>query len=126
MEESIYYFLVYYFGGILTYRVVMGAFTVSENSVFFREIETSVLKIYRALDYDMKATMKMKYLTMKEVGAPDEYIIKIAKKDQELLTTWRRSAINNMLNKTPSSVVRLNRYKTWNEAMNALKKEEKI
>ena len=74
----------------------------------------------------MKATMKMKYLTMKEVGAPDEDIIKIAKKDQELLTTWRRSAINNMLNKTPSSVVRLNRYKTWNEAMNALKKEEKI
>ena len=124
MEESIYHFLLYYFSGVLTYRLAAGAFRVAEYSESYGKVEISALKIYRALDHDMVLTMKMKYRSMKDSGVDEDRILAVAKKDQNVLTMWRETAIKNMVNAAPSSIVRVNRYRTWNEAMNRLKKEE--
>jgi hypothetical protein len=61
---------------------------------------------------------------MKELGTSADDLLKVAKMDQIMLNKWRDSAVKKMLIESPGQITRLNRYRTWNEAMNALRKEE--
>ena len=122
MENNIYYFLVYFLSGAFASALVLKSFQKVENISFFAKIELSVLKIYKALDHDIRTAMKIKYISLKDSNVSEDIITDVAKKDQLVLNKWRKSAINKLLLERPSSMINYNNYKTWNEAMNKIKK----
>ena len=123
MEDNIYYFFIYFFSGAAVCNILMKMSRGFDSYMFHKTMELSILKVYRALDQDMRSAMKIKYISLRRSGVEDEQILKMAKSDQKVLNKWRESAITKLVTERPGHLVGRKNYKTWNEAMREIEKK---
>ena len=118
--ESALWFAV----GAVTYRLASYCLSIGYAFLVFRDLETTLLRMLRAADYDVMASFGVKYSALSESGLESEKIKKIKLKDAVTVVRWREITIQKFILSVPESLQKFVEYTNWEEAQHVLRTRE--
>tara|TARA_Y100001963_G_C6669020_1_gene394184 strand:- start:262 stop:675 length:414 start_codon:yes stop_codon:yes gene_type:complete len=106
--------------GMLTYRLVHTIYDQGKASLFAKEIILRSLVLVGNTVEDIAFMREVKYKTLSESDTPKNQIALIKELDEQALSRWKKSVIQNFIATYPGSLRNLVEFNTWDEAMQKL------
>lgn len=123
--ESVIIFIMGSICGISIYRGLTILLGAGQGILMFRQAEYMCLQLL-ALSLEDAANIKTTKQKIIEKLGHSENVIKLTRnEDAYNLSTWKREAINRLMERYPPSYKRIVHYRNWNEAMNYFEKQRK-
>ncbi len=123
--EAVLIFVMGAVCGISIYRGLTILLGAGQGVLMFRQAEYMCLQLL-ALSLEDAANIKTtKQKIIAKLGHSENVIKLTRNEDAYNLSTWKRNAINRLIERYPSSYKRIIHYRNWNEAMNYFEKQRK-
>lgn len=123
--EAVLIFVMGAICGTSIYRGLITLLGTGQSVIMFRQAEYMCLQLL-ALSLEDAANIKTTKQKIIEKLGHSENLIKLTRnEDAYNLSTWKREAINRLIEKYPPSYKRIVHYRSWNEAMNYFEKQRK-
>jgi len=123
--ESVLIFVMGAICGISIYRGLTTLLDTGRRLLMFRQAEYMCLQLL-ALSLEDAVNIKTTKQKIIEKLRHSENVIKLTRnEDAHNLSTWKREAINRLIERYPSSYKRIVHYRNWSEAMNYFEKQRK-
>jgi ribosomal protein L17 len=123
--EAVLIFVMGAVCGTSIYRGLTILLGAGQGILMFRQAEYMCLQLL-ALSLEDAANIKTTKQKIIEKLGHSENVIKLTRnEDAYNLSTWKREAINRLMERYPPSYKRVVHYRNWNEAMNYFEKQRK-
>ncbi len=114
------YELLWFFGGILTYRLLAFLLNYGYLLIFVKEINMLGMTLLASIVDDLTLIKKLKYKILEESNIDEESIKMFKLSDEQIMEAWKGVAISKFTAVWPKKFHAASTPKTWEEAMTAV------